>query len=416
MGYFILFKKQRVCIMNFKCYSDVKYQKYLNNAIKGHYKEKEPTIECVHNGIIANEHSKGFGVFDEKYKFVKYSVQNHKGRKGQFIPNFNHDNIPYVDEDVIYLCHLGKNNFGHFILEHMNRAWCFTDKKYQNMKIVIVDEIEARKINEYIYILLGLLGIKRQNIILLDKTTRFRNVYIPLPAFDLSAYYTDAFVNMYNKIASNTQDVEVYEKIYVSRSAMPMDRHTYGEGTVEKIFEKNGYKIIYPETLPLEQQISLIKNCKFLAGCAGTALHLALFMKKGGTVIQIKRNSVLVDNADTQHLINMAKGLESVFISGSMETVKTEHWSLTPQLIGVTQYMKQFFDDNGFIYNSDDLAGFVQEETDYKNALKNCPSQNHCVNSFKKYFIKYICCFVFFGRVPRHQFRQWLKKILHYDG
>ena len=39
-------------------------------------------------------------------------------------------------------------------------------------------------------------------------------------------------------------------------------------------------------------------------------MHLALFMKPGGTVIQIKRNTPLVDNADTQFVINKTKDEE----------------------------------------------------------------------------------------------------------
>ena len=58
-----------------------------------------------------------------------------KGRKRRFIPNFNHDNISCVDEDAVFLCHCGKNNFGHFLVEYINRSWCLLDKKYKNMKM-----------------------------------------------------------------------------------------------------------------------------------------------------------------------------------------------------------------------------------------------------------------------------------------
>lgn len=397
-----------------KIYADSKYTRYLTKLVRHYYKEKEPTVEIVPNGVIANEHENGYGVFDDKFKFVKSSIQNHKGRKGQFVPKFNHNNISYIDEDAIYLCHLGKNNFGHFILEHMNRAWCLTDKKYKNMKVVIVDEIGAGKINDYIYVLLGLLGVKKENIILLDKTTQFRNVFIPTPGFDLSAYYTNAYRDMYNKMAVSVDDGEIYEKIYLSRTKMPLDRLTYGEKTIEKIFKKNGFNIVYPETLPLKEQIALVKNCRVLAGCAGTALHLALFMKQGGTVIQIKRNTPLVDNADTQYVIDMAKGLDSIFVAGSQESVPTDHWSLTPQIIGLTEYMKKFFDENGFKYTDKDLTGWDKEFADYEIALSKCNTQQYATKSVKKYIIKYVSCFCP-GRIRRNHFRQWLKKVLKYE-
>lgn len=397
-----------------KVYADAKYKKYLTKLLKHYYKEQEPHIEKFERGIIANEHQNGYGVFDCRYKFVKASIQNHKGRKGQFIPKFNHNKVPYIDADVIYLCHLGKNNFGHFILEHLNRGWCLVDKKYQNMKIVIVDEIGAGKINDYIYVLLGLLGIKKSNVILLKETTQFRNVFVPTPGFDLSAFYTDAYRNMWKYIANNVPDSKVYEKIYLSRCKMPVDRHTYGEETIQNIFAKNGYQIIYPETLPLTEQIALIKNCKYLAGCAGTALHLALTMKQGGTVYQIKRNTPLQDNADTQYVIDKTKGLDSVFIAGSKETVKTDHWSLTPQIIGMTDYMKQFFDENGFKYTKSDLKTWDKELVDYNEALTKCGRQNHSTKSIKKYVIKYMACFVP-GRIHRNKLREFLKKLLKYE-
>lgn len=391
-----------------KIYSDEKYKKYLIPLTGRHYKEKEPHIECVRGGIIANEHIKGYGVFDEQFNFVKSSAQHHKGRKGQFVPKFNHDNIPYIDKDAVYLCHCGKNNFGHFILEHLNRGWCFLDKKYQNMKVVIVDEIGCGKINDYIFVLLGLLGVKKENIILLDKTTKFRNVYIPEPAFDISAYYTEKYRDMFNKMADAVPDAEVYEKIYLSRCKMPMDRHTFGEEIIQNIFKKNGYKIIYPETLPLKEQIALVKNCKVLAGCAGTALHLALFMKSGGTVIQIKRNSILADNADTQHLIDTTKGIDDVFVSGSLEKVKTDHWSVVPQIIGMTEYMREFFEENGFVYSDKDLESFPQIWQDYEKALGDVTESGRFLLWLKKKFIKYSSC-VLPTRMMRKKYRHFMQ-------
>lgn len=394
-----------------KIYSDDKYKKYLMPLINNYYKEQEPKIECVPNGIIANEHIKGYGVFDENFNFVKSSVQNHKGRKGQFIPKFNHENIPVIDEDAVFICHCGKNNFGHFLVEYINRCWCFLDKKYQKMKVVIVNEIGCEKINDYIFVLLGALGVKKENIILLNETTKFRNVYVPTPAFDITAYYTDKFSDMYNKIADSVKDTEKYEKIYLSRCKMPADRHTYGEENIQSIFKKNGFKIIYPETLPLTEQIGLVRNCKVLAGCAGTALHLALFMKSGGTVIQIKRNSIPQDNADTQYVINTAKGLDSIFVSGSMEKVKTKHYSSVPQIIGMTQYMKQFFDENNISYTDKDMVLPDSVWQDYEKALGNMTNEKYLMTRLKKNFIHYTSCFLP-GRMMRKNYRHFMQRKL----
>lgn len=373
---------------------------------------RNTVVEEYPNAIIANEHKHGFGVFDENFKFVKSSRQMRKD-KGQFIPKFNHDNIPYIDEDAIFIGNVFMQ-FGHFMLEHMNRAYAFLDKKYKKAKLVLINNTDVRVVPEYMYNFLELLGAKRENIIILNQTTRFRNVFVPTQGFNIPVYSSEAFGKTYDTIAKNAPNTEEYEKIYVSRGALKQCR-TFGEGVVQKIFEKNGYKIIYPETLPLVQQIALVKNCKYLAGCAGTALHLALFMKPGGTVIQIKRNRLPKDNADIQNLINDTKKLNGVFISGSVERVKSNHSSSVPQIIGVNKYMRQFFDAYGFKYSEQDT---IQDETEfdvYKKELFEHNRQHGSVllNRVKHALIMLSACFVP-GRERRGVWRRWLEEKLRY--
>ena len=86
------------------------------------YKKSEPNIKCLPRGIIANENGVGYGVFDSQGFFEKTSVQKRKGTKGQIIPKIKTNEILYVDEDVVYLCHIGRNHFGHFLLEQLSRG------------------------------------------------------------------------------------------------------------------------------------------------------------------------------------------------------------------------------------------------------------------------------------------------------
>lgn len=146
-------------------------------------------------------------------------------------------------------------------------------------------------------------------------------------------------------------------------------RTVFGEEKIQSIFEKNGFEVVYPEKLPLSQQAKLISETSVLAGCAGTALHLALFMKPGGTVIQIKRNSKISDNFRAQNLINNTKHLNGVFVQASTETIPTEHSTFEPQLIGVNNNLKKFFKDFGIVCDADDLAPDNADIAQYNSAL-----------------------------------------------
>ena len=399
--------------MSYVVYGDNDFKRYLKRSVSHQYMRDTDTKQYP-NGIIVNEHVHGFGVFDESFKFVKSSRQTRKNN-GQFVPKFNHDNIPYIDEDAVFVGNVFPQ-FGHFLLEHMNRAYALLNRKYKNMKLVLINNMDVQNVPQYMYQLLELLGAKHENIIILNETTRFRNVYVPTQAFNIPVYSSKEFGKIYDKIADVVPDTKVYEKIYVSRTALKT-RRTYGEGVVQKIFEKNGYKIIYPETMSLSEQISLVKNCKYLAGCAGTALHLALFMKPGGTVIQIKRNRLPKCNADIQNLINDTKKLNGIFISGSVENVRTDHCSSVPQIIGVNKYMREFFDAYNFKYKEEDTIQDDADFNEYKLAMNeyNRRYGSVFINNLKHFIIHYSACFIP-GRERRGQWRNWLKRIMNYEG
>ena len=393
--------------MGVKIYADKSWIKYFNKEISKQYM-RDVHISEYPNGIIVNEKLHGFGVFDENYKFVKSAAQVRKNN-GNFCPKFNHDNIPYVDADAVFVGNV-YNQFGHFLLEHMNRAYAALDKKYKNMKYVLVNNKSVNPVPEYMFTLLELLGIKRDDIIILEQTTRFRNVYVPDQGYNLPVYFSIEFGKTFDKIAQNLKtEKSKFDKVYVSRTKLK-SRKTYGEEKIQNIFERNGFKIIYPETLPLKEQISLIRDCKVLAGCAGTALHLALFMKSGGTVIQIKRNKINKDNASTQYLLNKTKNINSVFIAASVEDIPTDHGSDRPQIIGVNEHFTEFFKDFGFKTQSSDFEKDLVAENEYKTAMAEYQSVHGTdrIEKFKHKFVHFSSCIIP-GRYNRSVYRRWLK-------
>lgn len=393
--------------MSIRCYADKSWLKWFNKETRNQYM-RDVKINEYKNGIIVNEKLHGFGVFDENFRFVKSSAQVRKNN-GNFYPKFNHENIPYVDANVVFVGNV-YNQFGHFLLEHMNRAYAILDKKYADMKYVLINNKSVNPVPEYMFAFLELLGIKRENIIILEQTTRFKNVYVPDQGFNLPVYSSDKFGKTFDKIASNVNDPKtIYDKIYVSRAKLK-SRKTYGEEKVQKIFERNGFKVIYPETLPLVDQIALMKGCRVLAGCAGTALHMALFMKSGGTVIQIKRNGMVKDNATTQYLINKTKNLDSVFINSSIEKIKTDHCADRPQIIGVDKNMAAFFKDFGFKTTAKDFEKDDDAFAEYEAAMTQYQSLHGTsgTEKLKHKIVRITSCFVP-GRYNRSVYRRWLK-------
>ena len=371
-------------------------------------------IKFIDNGTICVDAADvSGGVYDAVGNLCDASITHRFGghmRISKFKPTQN-----IIDETVVFagggyiLSH-----FGHFLLEGMSRLYPVLDSKYKNKKFVFVVGRKTKSLPRFVMEFLSGLGINSDNIILINKTTRFRGIYVPPQGAVITQYISPIMNNVFDKIARNmgNEKIKTFDKIYLSRGKMN-DGRTFGEKSIEKIFAKNGYKIIYPETLPLSHQITLAHNCKYMAGTAGTALHLALFMRPRGTVIQIKRNTIPGDSAEIQNDICVARKLNFTYIAGSIERVPSTHFTSQPQILGITPELKQFFIDNKFKFTARDIttdtAAMVAYETQLHKYIKH--------QKYKK-IVKPIARFIsMFGitKYRRQRIREFITRILHAD-
>ena len=179
--------------MSIKFYTSLHYSQFCKRAAARQY-VVPGGVDVIPDGTIVNAHERGFGVFDADGRFVAASAQM-RGRRHQFVPSVP-EKVPYLDMDVVYFGNVYPH-FGHFLLEHMNRAWGVLRDEMRELPIVLVNNQNINPVPKYTYDLLDCLGIARDNIIILNETARFRNVYIPHQAFNIPFYWTDDFVKAY---------------------------------------------------------------------------------------------------------------------------------------------------------------------------------------------------------------------------
>jgi hypothetical protein len=316
------------------------------------------------NGAVyVNKKTRGFGVLDGGGNLVRSSLCRHDA-KGRLIGRADMEKIPYVGATAVYLG-IVPFHFGHLLIEHLDRA----HYRGQNVKYVFADNgLDYNNTAPgYLPDTLEVIGIRRGDVIILDETTRFDRVIVPDSATDGMNFTSRTFGAMFDELFVKPE-FSRGEKIYLSRAKMGA-RRTYGEEKIQEIFRKNGFDIVYPETLPVAEQAGIARNATTLAGLAGTALHLALFMKPGGTVIQINRNVCVRESHSAQLLVNKIRGLKSVFVDGSIEKTPTPHFTLCPQIVGMTEHLKRFFDDQGFEYSDEDAALDRDARDEYERAL-----------------------------------------------
>lgn len=82
------------------------------------------------------------------------------------------------------------------------------------------------------------------------------------------------------------------ERVYISRTRLRADRGPlFQEEALERCLEAQGYTIIYPETLSVEEQLRLYWNATYIIIATGTAAHIAAMAMRGHQrVALLKRN------------------------------------------------------------------------------------------------------------------------------
>lgn len=348
-------------------YASNRYKRFLAKSISDIKFMPPLRVQVIDNAtIIIDSATKQFGAFDATGAIVKNSLQL-RNKIVQEPPKFTSP-TNFLDIEAVYIGTL-EDHFGHFLLEHTNRLYPVLQAKYKNMKYIILNNRNLPKVPDFVFEFLQMLGIKQSDVYVINDNVKVKRLYVPPVAFEIPNMSSSAFCKTFGAAAAHAQPAHRIEKIYVSRERLS-GRATFGERQIQRVFEKNGFTVIYPEQLSLYEQICYMKHCKCLAGIAGSALHLSLFMPKGGTVIQIKRNKLPADNANTQYLLCKTKHCDFVLVDCAREILPTHHWSEFPQIIGPTKYYERFLQAYGFAYDAKDLAYDKTTRQEYRAAFR----------------------------------------------
>jgi len=224
--------------------------------------------------------------------------------------------IVHIDEDVIFGGTLF-GHFGHFMIEHWSRLWYVIQNPELELKVVFVVTHGGYK--KWFDDFFRLMGIAKERIIYvvdkpIDKPIQFRSVIVPEQSqYNSWRYikYTKEFLIPYQAIKSNVKPSNV-KKIYLTRSQFknPL-RSFFNEKYFEDFFCNRGFKVIAPEKLNLEEQLSLITGADEIASTEGTLSHWAMFCKPGVKFTMLTRN---ITAEPIQIFINDAFGIDNYYI------------------------------------------------------------------------------------------------------
>ena len=209
------------------------------------------------------------GVCDEEKKFVELSYYD--GNWATHGGGYDFEEADFIDENVVYFGVFFKH-WGHFLIDLVGRAWYMAQNDVSSCKIAYLGEEE---ITGNFLQFFELLGIKKEQLIRIQKPTRFREVIVPEYAASSCVWYSDEYLSIFDTIAKNTltEEVEITvpEKVYFSRLAFRKAVSSeVGEEYLAKWLFANGYEAVAPEKLSLKEQVHVWNKAKSIACLDGT--------------------------------------------------------------------------------------------------------------------------------------------------
>ena len=118
------------------------------------------------------------------------------------------------------------------------------------------------------------------------------------------------------------------DHVFFTRTGFNAARRVAGDPTrstaerdraLDEVFAGAGYAVVTPEDLPVVDQIRLAAGARVIAGCAGTALHLAAFAPAGTRVIEIGDARSPDEQVPQQQVIDHLREHPSVFLPASLQ-------------------------------------------------------------------------------------------------
>jgi capsular polysaccharide biosynthesis protein len=184
-------------------------------------------------------------------------------------------------------------HYGHTLLEFLPRLWYLKQKAGPTTKILVHcgPGLEIAWDTPWFCDLMGLIGIRKGDLISPRQTSVVRHLFIPDPTFQINGFAHPAFTAFTNWVGDNVlHDTGLGEQpVFLTKRNLKSGVINFlNEDELCRRLEELGFRIESPEELPLGHQISLFKQKGGVSGILGSNMHTSIFARRPfGTCLNI---------------------------------------------------------------------------------------------------------------------------------
>ena len=210
--------------------------------------------------------------------------------------------------------------FGHALTEQVSRLWGWQQarERYPDVKALLSIN-RGREVAEWELTLLEAGGIDRSDVEVIREPVRVERLLSATPMFSMPAYVHPRIIETWDAVGAALRG-QASDRAYPSRifcSRQDDRRPCVNRDEVESLFVAHGFQVVFPEELPLPDQVAMFHQADVIAGYAGSALFTTLFSDRRKHLVVITPDTYGPSN---EYMISAVRGHRLDVVVGISES------------------------------------------------------------------------------------------------
>ncbi len=192
-----------------------------------------------------------------------------------------------------------RGHYGHLMTEQLSRVWAWEESKAADPDLrALVGTNWRPEIQPYEYTIYAAAGIAAEDLVLIDGPVRVDRLVAPAPLLSNPEFVhpriRETWARVGDRLAAGAADGPRPPRIFCSRRLSKRSCRNTPE--VEELFREAGFAVIYPEDLPIPDQVATFRSAEVIAGFAGSGLFNLCFVDEPIRVITLRSESYVAQN------------------------------------------------------------------------------------------------------------------------
>lgn len=197
-----------------------------------------------------------------------------------------------IDREALWITDYWSTGHFHWLTDVLTRLFVVRDRLH-DLLLVLPGKFETRDV---VKSSLRAFGVTNVDFIGPDEVVECRSLMMPSHTAPSGHFKDEAIRGVRNVLLSAYGDSTGEEKrLYISRSGAGR-RRIVNEDEVTPILRKFGFETIHTEDLSFEQQVRICSRARYIVSNHGAGLTNILFMKEGGSVLELRNQADCVNN------------------------------------------------------------------------------------------------------------------------